>query len=133
MNTYTVELTSPAKREYAGIHEAASGGKSSPTKLDVLRVVDALLDALTECEFEHSLSSPFSNVYWIAEGSVRIFYARSPARPRVIVVTRISTTPRPITSFERAEAIIRHMAYAGHLNHLLVQAGIQLRRIPPIN
>jgi len=128
MQKYTISLATSAGETYGGIRKLAKeSGPQSPS-CTVLELVDRLIDTVIPNEplDQSQLGSPLSNTHWVSEGTVRIYFVI--CQPDVIVVTRISTTPRPISSRQKADAMMREMVASGQLKRSILETGLRLSR-----
>jgi len=133
MDNYTVNFSIRAEAAYAKIKKSAGGTSLESPSHTLLQTVDRLIDSIPLDPFAtNRLTSPLADVYWVSEGCVRIYYTPS-SEPSTLVIIRISTTARHISSVQRMQAILRMMIASGQLNPLLVQAGVRPSSQPAVH
>jgi len=133
MDNYSVNFSVPAETTYAKMKKSA--GETSPeTPAHVLlQIVDRLIDSIPLDPFANNrLTSPLPDVYWVSEGCVRIYYTPS-SEPSTLIILRISTTARHVSSVQRVQVILRKMIASGQLNPLLVQGVVRPSSQPAVH
>jgi hypothetical protein len=125
MDNYTVNFSIRAEAAYSRIKKSASETSTESASNTLLQTVDRLIDSIPLDPFGNNrLTSPLRDIYWVSEGCVRIYYTPS-SEPSTLVIIRISTSVRHLSSVQRVQAILRMMIASGQLNPLLVQAGVR--------
>jgi hypothetical protein len=129
MRKYTVNLATNAEAKYISIRKSAADGGPSSSSATVLNTVDKLIDTILPFDplGKNCLSSPLCTVWWISDGHVRIYYTVPPELD-TIVVLRISTTARSISTLQHADEIMRQMVASGQLHPQVLKAGLRLSR-----
>ena len=115
---YQVELGTRAVRTYEKIRESAlkhSRDASHPS-VTLLTMLDAVIDTfISQKPFDNlRLAGPFSRIYWVNAGRLRVFFVASP-KPLTVVIVCISTTMRSVPTDQRAAAIINKLMASGHV------------------
>lgn len=132
MDKYRVEVSTRAARTYQKIYESAlehldwdRDGAAHPS-VALLRTLDDLIESfISRDPFARlRLAGPLSQVYWVSVGRLRVFFTTS-QKPMTVVIVCIATTPRTVSSFQRADAIIHQLLLSGHIR-LGIAAGSAL-------
>lgn len=112
MDNYNVEVSTRAAETYERIYESAQDhkGDASHPSVALLRTLNELIDlVISRNPFDRRrLIGPLSRVYWVSRGRLRVFFTSSP-KLRTVVIVRISTRPRSLSSDRHADAILQQM------------------------
>jgi hypothetical protein len=130
MHKHTIHLATRAELAYGRLTQLARESSPESSAGIVLQIVDRLIDTVIANDplGQNRLGNPFPSMYWVSEGSVQIYYTLQP-KSDLIVITRISTAARPVSSMQKADAIMRYMVASGELKASVLEAGAKLTRV----